>query len=621
MPVGTQRFFDTWNKTKLSSRIYATDGLVQPAGSILQTAPSIQSQAIIFPGTAGIKSSRYIDFSTFTRFVCTIQFWVTINKSGINQTIFDFAADGSTTSDLKLFIGTTNNVILRRRGLSDIIILNAAEYSSTVPIFLQFFFGNHSLTVKKNDITILSNYDWGYTSLSAFFSSVHTGAAEYFYLGMSANSTWYFTGAIESPRLFDGQARQTYVEQLQHKLTPTGFTVASLREEPYLPQGAYYFPLDGSLAGYDPVTHQRTVQPGPTDNTVIFTDEGAWVGTANTNLWPVKTGTKGFKVGTAGIKPPYGDTYIDITTATDSVSSSNYFSIAANQWYTVSVYYRSTVPTPAGNLANFRLVQSTGYSEIPRTTESVKIASSKYERWERGFGTAYYTAATSTAFPYISVPNTTRVCGVMVENRPFVSAYIDTTCPAGLLRFNLYNACGVRWNADYTIMYWKKMHGTYLNATSTGYNIESLGRNSNTVGGGHTWWGKDTAANTWASSIGGNYATTTFTAWTAVQYQWMLVVIRHHNGVLTIQELHPAFTYTRSLTDNPGNIANFYVTQNGYDLQLGGLDNAKPVNSFYRDLIVIPGVAVADSFIDKYYKSKLIIQNNVVHTNFIQEGV
>jgi hypothetical protein len=151
------------------------------------------------------------------------------------------------------------------------------------------------------------------------------------------------------------------------------------------------------------------------------------------------------------------------------------------------------------------------------------------------------------------------------------------------LEYNLYSSIGLDWSKDWSIVYWKKPIGTQ-EPDLTGYNIESIGCNSNSVGGGYSWWGKNYKDNT--VMISG----TTGDPIDPTKYfnTWRMIAIRKSGTTITYQEFSPLEgVYSKTLTGiNVNNVPNYYVTQYGYDFKLGGWDNANPCNTWFRDLII-----------------------------------
>lgn len=347
------------------------------------------------------------------------------------------------------------------------------------------------------------------------------------------------------------------------------------------------------------------------DGTYFYNNHKGWIGDS----------AEGRRVGFKDLKRvsliKAGGTLVDHKT----LDANNKFAMTPG-YYTVSSYYRQDsgdLTTPTKFCLSSATVESTlGHNPASMVTVIPPAAS----QWQRGWGSADYNV-TADARPWISWSASTamelRTSGEMVERKPFVSAYCETSRPAGLLTYNLYNACGLRWNADYTIVYWKKPHGTAADGIDYGYNLESFGRHSNTVGGGYLWWGKDNVD--WSFGVSGSGATTSVNAW---RYNWQMVAITRSGTTLNIRWYGMGtggLVYSTTRSDNVGNIANYYVNQNGYDFQLGGFDNANPGNSYFRDLLVIPGVAMSTVELDKYFLTKLKVYGDKVRCASLEEGI
>lgn len=405
-----------------------------------------------------------------------------------------------------------------------------------------------------------------------------------------------------------------------------GFRAVEFVEEAPRPVDAFYFPLDTDARGYAPGDSYPSINPTIASN-LAFDEDGVWVGTSAINLWPLKTGNQGW-IGNAvefSLRSFVGDLKQTLTKAGgatiahSSLQLENSFTPLQNTWYTVSAYYRqlSGVLT---NLSNFSLSKTNGGSSILRSGEA-KVLPSIKEQWQRGWGSAYYTEVVLKAWPWITWTAPTamqaRVCGGMVEAKPFVSAYCLDTRPAGALAFNLHTSIGLNWDEDYTICYWKKMHGTSSNGVDQGYCSDSLGRNSNTVGGGYRWWGKSPGGFDFGFSGSGVSPTRE-----DMQYRWVLVVLRRYNGTLTLRTYGMGTKGLSSSQDVDDSFAgpDRYVTQNNYDLQLGGWDTANPCNAYYKDLIVLKR-ALTNEELDYMYATKLKIYADTITIGALQEGV
>lgn len=419
-------------------------------------------------------------------------------------------------------------------------------------------------------------------------------------------------------------------EGASHRLSTSlgpGMSAVEFVEEMPRPADAYYFPLDQDANGYAPGDTTPTLQPTIATN-LAFDEDGAWVGTAVTNLWPDKTAARGWLGSSVATKEPafVGVNRRQLALASGTVlfntgGPANSFALTVNSWYTVSAYYRRLMSASVVNPATFALVKSAGGSTIVRSEELLSIPAIK-DQWQRGFGSAYYTEAVATAWPYITynalvAPDTAAFCGEMLEKKPFVSAYCDTSRAAGALAFNLHTSLGLNWDEDYTICYWKKPHGTSTDMVLTGFNADSIGRNSNTVGGGFRWWGKGSAALTWGiSGLGASPARSSY------QYKWMFVVLRRSGTTLTIRTygLGANGLYLTQSVDDSDASPDRYVTQNNYDLQLGGFDMVNPANAYYKDLIVLKR-ALTDAEVDRMYATKLKMYADSIMIGTLEEGV
>ncbi len=376
--------------------------------------------------------------------------------------------------------------------------------------------------------------------------------------------------------------------------------------------GAYYFPLDDDARGYLPSDSVKTIEPAIVTN-IAFDDEGGWVGQAATNLWPLKTGNCGWTGTTVSnskisiVGDLRQELYKDgtVTRVHSTLGASNSLSIVSGANYTISAYYRD-VDGNSISPSQFKLVKSTGGTAIAMTDIRSVIPAIK-EQWQRGIRSATYSEAV-TAWPYIdwsALPSmTSRFCGMMLEAKPFASAWCYDTRGAGVLAFNLHESCGLNWNEDYTIMYWKRPHGTHDGTASTGHSIDSIGRNSNTVGGGYRYWGKLSGD----TLYGFPGTMKTIDDYTKYQYGWHLHVLRRSGTTLTLRVYGigvDGLFLSQDVDDSTAVNDDRYVTQNGYDLQLGGWDAGNPCNTYYRDLVVLPGVAMTNDELDKLYRRKL----------------
>jgi hypothetical protein len=401
------------------------------------------------------------------------------------------------------------------------------------------------------------------------------------------------------------------------RVDSTGIYAAGFEEKPALPDNCYYFPLDSSALGYAPTDDEfRSLSPASASN-VVFDENGCWVGSATTNLWPQRTGSWGWNGGTiassatgfmfVGTKHKLTQTNQLQSTA----SSSNTFSSSISA-YTVSCYYKQssgTATTPTG----FRLLKTYGGLEFTgRTNEELYIPTIKVSM-QRGWGTAVYPTASTGATPYVKLFGSSAIVvdttAMMITATPFVAPYCTTTRDASVLTFNLHESLELNWNEDWTIMYWKRPHGSTA-PTGTdalnGLSQDSLGSSDNTVGGGYSWWGKGTGLAYGMSGVGA-----TISVRSAYQYNWHFHVIRQEGTTRSLQ-VYGVGTNDAFLLQSEEVIvptADYYVTQNGYDLQLGGHDYGNASNTYYRDLMVVK-YAISDEDIRKLYMTKMKLSSS-----------
>jgi len=208
--------------------------------------------------------------------------------------------------------------------------------------------------------------------------------------------------------------------------------------------------------------------------------------------------------------------------------------------------------------------------------------------------------------------------GVLYEDR---AAYCRTAVTTRL-HFNLNELIGLAWNSDHTILYWKKPVGTSGGPSSfTGYSIESLGCNSNSVGGNYVWFGKNSGSNTLSGSSPTNI--------TPAKYfgNWHLVAIRRLGAtvsVITLGDLGngDSGSPTKSVRTFTGpGTGTAYVTQYGYDLKLGGWDNNNNCNTYFRDMLVFK-TALTDLEIETIYKNEMSLSAKSLFIQFeISDGI
>lgn len=183
---------------------------------------------------------------------------------------------------------------------------------------------------------------------------------------------------------------------------------------------------------------------------------------------------------------------------------------------------------------------------------------------------------------------------------------------SGGLEYNLNSSIGLDWSGDWSICYMKKPIGTHYGESNlTGYSIESLGCNGNSVGGGYFFWGKTNNSNSMHQVSGGG-------AFEPITYfqNWQYITMVKSGSTITINTwLNDSLIRVRTLSTTT-TISNYYVTQYGYDLKIGGWDNNNNSWSHFKNLVVAKR-AMTQTELDDYRLTKLkatedgLILNNI----------
>lgn len=251
------------------------------------------------------------------------------------------------------------------------------------------------------------------------------------------------------------------------------------------------------------------------------------------------------------------------------------------------------------------------------------ITAERTDVWERVSFTFEITSdmnRTSNVYIYIyghyGTHGTTWVDRVMVDNHPLLRPYVNGPDPYsyGQLTYNLNRDLGIDWSQDWSIVYWRKPIGTTTAKLLNGYNIDSLGCNSNSVGGGYIWWGKRS----------GNdkiqYATPEDLIPDDYFENWRMVSLVKTGTNLTIKEFGRDGTIHVRNEVISTTRANYYVTQYGYDLKLGGWDDTYACNTLFKDLFVVRR-ALSDAEIERMFDGGCLLSDDTIRVrNGIQEG-
>jgi len=400
------------------------------------------------------------------------------------------------------------------------------------------------------------------------------------------------------------------------------FRVDEFIEESYREDDAYFFSLGDDATGFAPADDSPSLDAAINVN-MVYDENGIFVGPPTVNLWPDKTLLHGFigdgDVSSVLYTPAGANQCVNLkkTLSGDSFSSLNAANIIAYSGvgkYSVSAYIRhSDGSTPSAIPSGFVLAQGAGGASITNTLIKKEPATDIIStQWHRVTRTADYTGASTLMVPLITWDDVSttdaeyRLYGMQMEKLEFPTPFTDSSRSAQQLAFNLNADISLDWSEPWTILYWKKPIGTSQGLT--GYSVESLGRNGNSVGGGYDYWGKINASNTLDLKNGTVESGIANFSWDDYQYNWHLVIVRY-NGSETKLNIFGVNTSPVVMT-RAGVIpsSDYYVNQNGYDFQLGGFDLGQQPAAYYRGLTIYKK-ELTDEYVTKYYDTKLKIFN------------
>jgi hypothetical protein len=408
-------------------------------------------------------------------------------------------------------------------------------------------------------------------------------------LGYSDSLIW--SGEYKDLSIYNKVLSDIEIDKLSKpnlSLTKTGDFKCIVSEEALpIPSDAYYWSLSNDC--YD-ITHQ--FGPSETSN-LIFENGSVWIGTATTNMWDKTTYSWSSGVGTVtrdciGIPPIIPGYEVAKIESTDGNSfQAILWTIPGIEGPDIKYTHSAYIYKTSGTFAKI------GQHWNPWTDASPQnIPNDRWTRLSTTITTADNTHA-SVAIQYFT-DGTIYVCCPQYEKREFLNPFVYGTRGLGSLEFNLNSSIGLQWNTDFSIVYWKKPVGTDSNDL-VGYNIDSIGCNSNSVGGSYIWWGKSSGSNSVNNSNPGTLDPATYFN------NWRMVSLVRSGSVITIKEWEQGGTvHVRTVTGPTA--ANAYVTQYGYDLKLGGWDNGSACNSYYRDLIIAKR-AFTDTELTALYKT------------------
>ena len=380
--------------------------------------------------------------------------------------------------------------------------------------------------------------------------------------------------------------------------------IRKIIEKPSIPDSVYYFPL-----GADDKDEYKNIVASEASN-LIYKDGSVWVGNAITN-----------QADEGDISPYIGystffwssDVITRVQTDTNGYLVMRSTPLYPEQGKTLAIsgyMYLNGIPTDYKASSSSRFSTYNGY-----VTSEMK--SNPTTGYFEGIVTISPSAANGFLFHSptyaVTIGDIITIRNLQIEEKIFITPYVKTSNPQSSLEYNLNASIGLNWSGNWSIMYWKKPMAT-ANNLLTSYNIESFGCNSNSVGGGYNWWGK----NSGFDSVGMG----AFDAVDIGKYfgNWHFVSIVKSGTIITWKFYLSDGQVITKTTTNSTTVANFYVTQYGYDLKLGGWDNIYVCNAYFKDLVVAK-YALSDSEISNIMNNNMNIHSDKIQiSNQLQEG-
>jgi len=383
-------------------------------------------------------------------------------------------------------------------------------------------------------------------------------------------------------------------------LNKMGSLLNEIIERPYgIPLDAYYYPL-----GLDTKDEYKNYSSS-TANNLAYEEGSVWVGSSSTNLlqplepsWGV---WGGFTGSSTNFLAPDGTNGVHLSALTSGgcrwYGPGNRFNASGSSLYMVTAIVKYTVE-PSVNLFYIRQYRAdnTQISEFGIFSPSGKVSlGNGWYRVSKTF-TSSSECTTFSVEGYEYGVTDVYMYNIQCEQKSFPTPYVNGTRSTSYIAFNFNSSIGLSWAGDWSIVYWKKPVATHSN-NLTGYNIESLGCNGNSTGGGYTWWGKTDGVDTINSSNPLGFTPSKFFN------KWRMVSLVKSGTTVIVKEWSQEAVHIRTISTT-NTVSNYYVTQYGYDFKMSGWDNGNSCNSYFRDLIVTKR-ALTDIEVSNLYKNML----------------
>ena len=389
--------------------------------------------------------------------------------------------------------------------------------------------------------------------------------------------------------------------------------INEVEEKPYIPNNAFYFPLTFNANDY-----YNNITPVKSSN-LVFQDGSVFVGNQN-NLFncPKDASTFGVKsvnLETITYTPKQVVYKYDCTKYTSGQHyAGNDVTVNTTSKYVFAV---DVFVSEDCNLTTMPVYLEKGIGQ------ALSYDLNKKGTWQTLMSTANVSTQTVVRplmYPVMNTSSRPTTGYILYRNPRFFEKEYDCAFKngnngTGDLAYNFNSSIRLDWSKDWSIVYWKKPMGTQTNDL-TGYNLESIGCNSNSVGGGYAWFGKESGSNAIKINSGSSAAFTPANYFN--KYHMVSLVKNGTNVSYKCWGVGGVILISNSTLSTDK--ANYYVTQHGYDFKLGGWDNGNPTHSYFKDLMVAKR-AFTDDELNKIYStqmsnkgSKINLQGEIVET-------
>lgn len=382
-------------------------------------------------------------------------------------------------------------------------------------------------------------------------------------------------------------------------------------ERPYIPDDAYYNPLDGSSSNLIP--REDTTNKMSIGSSCYYT--------TLTNLspmieqWHFKQTPREQVQTPFGIGHKYYDfggrseyTFMDIVQAQGSPITIGFWAYVSKDCDAKKVWAaveRNTTSRFINHTEDYDLTKKGTWQFLTRTgvfNNDPAGVKGRYLTYIHGQDGA------TTISGHIIFTQPTLI------NKPF-PLYEQTTNQGqhnlthSLLRFNLHEDIGLNWNEEWTICYWKKplsSYGSHENGLGN-YELESIGRNSNSVGNDYKYWGHDNNTTSYAFRGAPSSPNIDLDKYYGL---WLFTtLVCKSDGIYLMVYTETGEKVVDTLRSGKATTANAFLTQDGYDLNMNGWDNSNTSTKIIRDLVVVKR-ALSDDELNQIRRSTFAVMKD-----------